>query len=387
MTKTGTIFAELLKLTPRYHFDKSVKQHGADYYSKSFTAWKQFITLLYAQITRKDSLRDIQTALTAQSSHLYHIGLDKAPPRSTFSDAMQKRDSEIFEDMFYKLLERCKDLTPKHKFRFKNPMYTIDSTLIDLCMASFPWAKYSKTKGALKLHYSYDHSGALPVFMTMTEGREHDSKTVKERFAPLPPDSILSIDRGYIDYNWLYSLTDSGVYFVMRTKKNFKYYVTGQHKKPSGKGVISDEKVMLGGVNCDDYPDDLRLVSFFDETSGKNYEFMTNIFHLSASTIAEIYKARWQIELFFKWIKQNLKIKTFLGTSKNAVMSQIWVAMCYYLLLSYIKYQTRYANSLLELSRVIRATIMERKSLIDILTVKPEKIVKVDTEDIQTGLF
>ena len=189
MTQVGTIFSELLKLVPRYHFDKAVNSHQGDRYAKSFTTWKQFITLLYSQITRKDSLREIETGLLAQSSRCYHLGLTRVC-RSTLADANNRRDFRIFETLFYHLLGRCKSLTPKHKFRFKNPLYSIEASTIDLCLSLFPWAKFRKTKGAIKLHCQYDHSGALPSFMVITDGKRHEARVVKEHTFPLKPDSI-----------------------------------------------------------------------------------------------------------------------------------------------------------------------------------------------------
>ncbi len=387
MTKTGTMFSELLNLTPRFEFDKAVNRYGADRYAKSFTSWRQFITLLYAQIKGKDSLRDIETGLAAQSSRWYHLGLCRVR-RSTLSDANNRRDYRIFEDMFYHLLDRCKGNIPKHAFRFKNPLYSIDATVIDLCLSVFPWAKFRKTKGAIKLHCLYDHSGALPSFMVITDGKKHEARVVKDNSFPIPPDSIVSVDRAYVDFKWLYSLTERGVFFVTRAKSNFKYDISGQHKEPVGKGVIKDEIVSLSGFYAEeDYPGELRRIEFHDEEQNKKLVFLTNNFKLAAATIAAIYKSRWQIELFFKWIKQNLKIKSFLGTSKNAVMSQVWVAMCYYLLLAYIKYQTKYAHSMLELSRAIRETLMDRRALVDILSLKPERLKKIKTEPIQASLF
>jgi len=198
----------------------------------------------------------------------------------------------------------------------------------------------------------------------------------------------VSVDRAYVDFKWLYSLTERSVYFVTRAKSNFKYDISGQHAEPKGKGVVKDEIVCLSGFYSEEnYPDELRRIEFYDKERNKKLVFLTNNFKLAASTIAAIFKSRWQIETFFKWIKQNLKIKSFLGTSKNAVMSQIWVAMCYYLLLAYIKYQTKYAGSMLKLGRVIRETLMNRKALVDILTLKPERITNVDIQPMQASLF
>lgn len=237
------------------------------------------------------------------------------------------------------------------------------------------------------MHCLYDHSGALPSFLTITDGKKHDVREVKDTPLPLSPDSIVSVDKAYIDYKWLYSLNIKRIWFVTRAKSNIDYAVTGQHPVKD-KLIITDEKISLQGPSAKDkYPQHLRLIRFYDEERQKMLTFLTNNFRLAATTIAQIYKSRWQIELFFKWIKQNLKIKSFLGTSKNAVMTQIWVAMCYYLLLTYIKYQTKYGYSLLQLSRIIRETLFDRKSLIDILTLKPEHFFTARNESLQGTLF
>lgn len=386
MNKVYTIFSELLKLCPRYQFDKAVEQYQGDRYVKTFTTWQQFMAILYSQITQKDSLRDIVTGLSAHASRWYHLGLSGIC-KSTLSDANAKRDYRMYEGLFYHLLARCKTLTPKHKFRFKNPLYTIDASTIDLCLSVFPWAKFRTTKGAIKLHCLYDHSGALPTFLTVTDGKKHDVRAVKDDTFPLSPDSIVSVDKAYIDYKWLNSLDEQGVWFVTRAKTNIDYAVVGQHPI-SSKRVLSDERISLQGpLTKSKYSKELRLIKYYDEERQKTLTFLTNNSKLAATTIAQIYKSRWQIELFFKWIKQNLKIKSFLGTSKNAVLTQIWVAMCYYLLLTYIKYQTKYSFSLLQLSRVIREMLFERKALIDILTLKPDRLKIRGEEPLQGALF
>ena len=386
MRKLETIFGELLKLVPRYQFEKAVQRYQGDRYVKSYTTWQQYITILFSQVKQKDSIRDIVTGLEANESRWYHLGLTGVH-RSTFSDANNKRSFQIFEDLFYHLLSRCKNLTPKHRFKFKNALYSIDASVIDLCLSVFPWAKFRKTKGAIKMHCLYAHSGAMPSFVTITDGKKHDVTVAKEVGFPLSPDSIVSIDRAYIDYKWLNSLDEKRVWFVTRAKSNIDCVVTGQHPV-SGKGVRKDQMILLTGTRTKNYyPKELRMIEFYDEETKKHLTFLTNNMKLAASTIAAIYKSRWQIELFFKWIKQNLKIKSFLGTSKNAVMTQIWVAMSYYLLLTYIKYQTKYAHSLLTLSRLIRETLFERKNLIDILTLKLERILSVHDEPLQGVLF
>ena len=237
------------------------------------------------------------------------------------------------------------------------------------------------------MHCLYDHSGALPTFLTVTDGKRHDVRVVKESDFPLTPDSIVSIDKAYIDYTWLSSLQKQRVWFVTRAKRNIDCAVVGQHPV-SAKAVLSDEQIMLQGPRSKTlYPEVLRLIRYYDAERKKTLVFLTNNFKLAATAIAQIYKSRWQIELFFKWIKQNLKIKSFLGTSKNAVLTQVWVAMCYYLLLSYIKYQTKYGSSLLQLCRVVRETLFERRSLIDILTLKPDKLLARKDQSAQGSLF
>ena len=390
MGQVNTIMSELLRIFPRYEFEKLEEQYNGNYYTKYFTGWQQLIVLLFAQIGGKDSLREIETSLNMHQSKWYHLGL-KGIKRSTLSDAMGNRSYKIFEGVFYRLLEKCQSVTPKHRFRFKNPLLTLDSTVIDLCLSIFPWAVFRKRKGAIKLHYLYDHSGSLPSFMVMTDGKHHDVRVArddKKLNLALLPDSILSVDRAYLDYKWLWDLNKKGVYFVTRSKGNIKYEVTGQHQLVNNKHVVRDDVISLKGYYTSrKYPESLRIVGYTDPETDKYYEFLTNNFTLAAKTIADIYKSRWQIELFFKWIKQNLKIKSFLGTTPNAVLSQVWVAMCYYLLLTYIKYQTKFAHSITELSRMIKEILMERTILIDILSLNVKKLKKIRDPIRQLSLF
>lgn len=380
MSHTNTVFNQVLHLMPRHQFDTLVERYGGDRYSKHFTCWNQLMVLLFAQIRGLDSLRDIVTGLRMQAPKWYHIGLSGVA-KSTLSDANNGRDWRIFEGLFYHMLSRCRELAPAHGFKFKNPLYTIDSTTIDLCLSVFPWAKFRKTKGALKIHCLLDHRGCIPSFVLVTEGRRHDLRVVKETDFPLIPDSIVSIDRAYIDFKYLYSLHSKGVFFVTRVKRNLAFEIAGQQEMPDKKGLLADKTVSLSGFNSKkDYPAPLRIVAWQDADTGKPLFFLTNNFSLAASTIAAIYKARWQIELFFKWIKQNLKIKSFLGTSHNAVMTQIWVAMIYFLLLAYVQFQTRYRHGMLALSRIFRETLMERVSMIDLLSINPEHGLKKNRE-------
>jgi hypothetical protein len=341
--------------------------------------------MLYAQVKGCDSLRDIQNGFAAQSYKLYHLGLPSVK-RSTLADANQTRDYRIYEKLFYKLLERCKNITPMHKFKFKNPLYTLDATVIDLCLSTFQWAKFRTTKGAIKLHYQFDNTTQIPSFLVISDAKQHEITVARSFFTPIA-DSIYCMDKGYLDFAWLYSIDTSRAFFVTRAKDNLNYSVVGQQKPDEKKGILSDEVIELSGFyQKKDYPKNLRLVRYFDKEQEKYLTFLTNNFLLSAFTISQIYKARWQVEIFFKWIKQNLKIKTFLGTSVNAVLTQIWIAMCYFLLLAYIKYQTKYKYSLFYLHRLIKETILERLNLIDLLNVTDKNLPKIKNTEQQLDL-
>lgn len=374
MSHSNTILHQLLQLVPRHRFDSLANARQGDRYVKHFDTWNQFTTLLYAQAGGKTSLRDIEQGLATHGNRGYHLGLRGPVRRSTLADANAKRDWRIYEGLFYELLGRCRDLTPKHKFRFKNPLYSLDATVIDLCLSTFPWAKFMARKGALRLHYQFDHSGHIPSFLIVTDGKRHEISVAKESF-PIIPDSITCFDKGYIDFDWLARITDGGAFFVTRAKENMVARFLGQQERPQGKGIVYDLIVENGCYKAARaYPYALRLIGYFDPETDCYLEFLTNNFSLAASTITKIYKSRWQIETFFKWIKQNLRIKAFLGTSPNAVMTQIWVAMCYYLLLAYVKYQARYARSLFYLHRIVQETLLERASLFDLLRLNDARL-------------
>lgn len=379
MNYCNTIFNQLVSFLPKDHFNQFVGQHKGDYYVKKLNTWNQLIILLYAQATNKDSLRDIETGLSTHVGKWYHLGV-RTVARSTLSDSMSKRDYRIFEKLFYSLLERCKTITPERQFRFQNPLYSFDSTTVELCLSVFDWAKYRTTKGALKIHTLLNNRTAIPEFLTVTEGKKADISVAQVTRLNLEKGSIIAYDRGYMDFEWWKKLDEQGIYFVSRAKSNNNLFVIGQHKMPIGKGVLADELVILGDYNAMEkqkYLKALRRVRFFDEKTQKEYVFLTNNCRLASTTIAAIYKDRWQIELFFKWIKQNLKIKSFFGTSKNAVLSQIWVAMIYYLLLAYIKFQTKFKQSLLAFTRMIRESLMFRQNLIDLLSLNTKNLFKL----------
>lgn len=373
MKNVSTVFNQILNLIPHGQIQKAIDKFNGDKYVKKFSTHHQFITLLYAQITEKDSLRDIERPININKGKIQYFSLPEVK-KSTFSDANNKRDCRIYEKIFSILLEKTMKLTPQHKFGFKHPLYSLDSTTIDLCLNVFDWAKYRTAKGAIKIHTKLNHNGNIPDFLVITDGKCSDITAAKTDFSFLP-DSIVVFDKGYFDFGWLNSLTQKGVFFVTRAKENMAYQVTGQHEFFEGTGVISDEEIVLTcPKSVKAYPEKLRMIKYYDIKTEKLYTFITNNFKLAAKTIADIYKDRWQVELFFKWIKQNLKIKSFLGTTKNAVMSQIWVAMITYLLYSYIKFQTKSVFSILDFSRMIKETLFQKISILDLLSLNPDNI-------------
>ncbi len=365
-----------LAFHPRYRFEKIVQKVGGDRYCKHFTAWKQFLTLLFAQISGKDSLREIETALLANHKRLYHLGME-AVARSTLSESMNRRKPDIFKALFEELLDRVMAYAPKHKFKFDNPLYAIDSTTINLYLTRYDWAHYRKHKGAIKLHTELDLSGNLPCFLVMSNGKMSDIRAAKDKI-PIQPDSIYTFDKGYYDFDWFQTISNAGAFFVTRIKSNAQIKFLGQHQEPNKElGVLKDETISYSSYHASKRcSETLRLVDFFDEESGKTYRFITNNFRIPASSIAEIYKQRWQIELFFKWIKQNLQIKSFLGTSENAVMSQIWVAMIHYLLVAYIKFLHSFKLGITELTNRIRDTLMQNQSLLEVLSLDRKTLEK-----------
>ncbi len=376
MANTTIVLNQLQHLLPLSEFQSFVGQHKADRYVKRLTCRNQLSILLYAQATGKHSLRDIQTGLTIRDSTWYHLGLETAA-RSTLAKANEKRPSQIYESLFYKLLEKCGTFSSKTaSFSFQNDLRAIDSTTIDLCLNLFPWARFRTEKGAIKLHTSFNIRSQIPDLIDITDGKVGDVTAAKGfDLSQYAPGTIFVIDRGYTDYAFLRMIVKAGHHFVIRRKSNAHTLRLKEHRSPSGKGVLKDE--IVGFVlpqALADYPEDLRLVTFHDAEHDVTYEFLTDERRLSAANIALIYKQRWQIEIFFKWIKQHLKIKTFLGTSKNAVLTQIWVAMIYFLLLAWIKFQTKFHGSLLELTRMIEAVILEQISIIDLLSFTPRTV-------------
>lgn len=369
MAHCNTIFSQILKLIPRHEFEALAKQHHSGRSFRTASRWSQFVSLSMAQLSGRNSLRDIVENLSAQTHRLYHLGSAKLS-RSNLSRINEDKPSALYEALFGKLFQRCQGMVPGHKFRFNNPLYWLDASTIDLCLSVFPWAKFRATKGAIKLHVGLNHSGHLPEFVTVTDGKVGDVTVA--RSIDFPKGSIVAIDRGYNDYSWYKQLTNNEIFFVTRLKSNAKIRVLECRPVLKSKGLISDETIEFTGFyTAKKCPIPLRRIGYRDPVTGKRYVFLTNNFKLAAKTIADIYKARWDVELFFKWVKQNLKIKAFIGTSKNAVMTQIWIALCMYLLLAFIKFQSRLSKSMQQILRLLQLNLFEKRDLLALLRGDP----------------
>ena len=360
---------------PRYIFQQKVDEYDGDKKTHKLKCWDQYLALMYGQIRQLDSIRAIQGGLSLQNHHWYHLNTNGIK-RSTFSDANNKRDYRIYEESFNFLLSKCMRYS-RNTFSFDNPIKSIDATTINLCHSIFPWAKYQTRKGAIKMHMMIEHNSYLPEMLVITDGKVGDITVARD--IPITPDSIYVMDKAYIDYKWLYSMNQSNAYFVVRAKKDMNYSVIGQQESEH-EDVVSEADIQtpwlhrIQASKRPKYSDTLRLVTYIDPETNKEYKFLTNIKNFRPETIALIYKQRWQIELFFKWIKQNLKIKTFIGTSKNAVFTQIWVAMIAYLMFWYLKHQTKFNKSLLYLARIINEMLFNRVHLLDVLGLSPPNI-------------
>ncbi len=369
MAHYNTVFSQLLKLIPRHEFETLAKQHHSGRSFRSASRWSQFVTMAMGQLSGRNGLRDIVENLSAQTHRLYHLGSARLS-RSNLSRINENKPSALYEALFEKLLKRCQGVVPGHQFRFKNPLYSLDASTIDLCLSVFPWAKFRTTKGAVKLHVGLNHAGYLPEFVTLTEGRKHD--VTVGRILKFPKGSIVVMDKAYNDYTWYKQLTNNGIFFVTRLKSNAKYRVIERREVLQSKGLTSDQTIEFTGLQvAKKCPVQLRRIGYRDPATGKHYVFLTNNFKLAARTIADIYKARWQVELFFKWIKQNLKIKSFVGTSKNAVMTQIWIALCMYLLLAFLKFQSKLTKSMQQILRLWQLNLFEKRDMMALLRGDP----------------
>jgi len=381
MYNPTTILHKTLEILPRYDFEALVKQYKADKYSKSFTTWNQFVVMLVAQAKDWNSLREVETGFRTHYNKLYHLGFKTNPTKSTLSRVNRNRNHEIYEQYFQivRKVIQPKLLKKRFDFEIERILKIVDSSTIKLSIDLFDWAKFRYNKGALKLHTSFNLTDQIPEFVNITDGKVGDINGINFNAYH---DCILVFDRGYTSIDKWAILDENCVTFVARVKKNFNLEVLGQHKKPAGKGILKDQVVKFGSKRSSEaYPSKLRLVTYADETTGRVFRYITNNFDYSAEVIAYIYKKRWEIELFFKWIKQNLKIKTFFGTSENAVKMQIWVAMIYYLILRYIQGQTS-IKSLLEFTRVMREIILDNRSVFDIYSAKIRSQVNIIDDDV-----
>ena len=365
MNKFSSVFGQMLQIISRHEFYKAVVETEAENKAKGFTCWQQFVAMLFCQLGQAHSLREITGGLATCLGKLKHLGVESAPNRSTLSYANEHRPWQLYERVFYGLLDRCRGLTQgEKKFRFKNKLFSLDATVIELCASLFEWAKFRQTKGAVKLHLLLDHDGYLPVFAHITEGKVHEVNIAREVF--LPRGSIVVIDRGYVDYELFSRWTEQGVYFVTRQKNNADYRVIEQRQLPYGRNILKDEVIELRGFYSQQkcaYR--LRRIEVWDEENGQVIVIVTNHLSFGSTTIASIYRDRWQIEIFFKTIKQNLRIKTFVGTSSNAVMIQIWTALIAILILKYLKFRSTFGWSLSNLVAMLRYNLFTYRDLWD----------------------
>jgi putative transposase len=350
----------MLKLIPRHHFAKLEAEHGTGRQARSFTRWSQLVHLISMQLTSRASLRDGIASLKARLKSLYHLGV-KPVARSTFADANHQRPASFFAALFAEMYRRCQPVAPKHKFKFKNKLYSLDATVVSLCLSLFPWAEFRRTKAGVKLHTLLDHGGYLPAFVAITPAREHEVK--KARSLNLPKGSIVVEDLGYTDYARYGQLTVQKIFFVTRQKSNARYRVLERRPVNTALGLVSDETIQLTGAKGRECPKPLRRIVYQDPETDKVYVFLSNHFRLAAKTIANIYKERWQIEIFFRFIKQNLKIKAFIGNSENAVMSQIYAALIVYLLLCYTKFLCNLNVTLQHFMRILQLNLFRTCSV------------------------
>lgn len=364
MVRTASCFAQALSLINRYEFARLVTEHRADRRTKGFSCWDQFVAMLFCQMAAANTLREICYGLATALGKLVHLGLNEAPKRSTLAYANEHRPWQLYRGVFEHVLGRCQTLaaSKKLKFRFKNPLRSLDATVIDLCLEMFDWARFRRAKGAIKLHMQLDHRGYLPCWAWLTEGKTHEV-TVARRLS-FDPGTIVVMDMAYTDYRMFAAWTEAEVLFVTRMKDNAVYRVR-ERRRDSEKGLILRDQIirLTGARAADKCPHDLRRVVVWDEEHEREIVLLTNIFHLSARTIAAIYKERWQIETFFKALKQNLKVKTFVGTSENAVQIQIWTALIAMLLLKFMQLKSSWHWSLSNLAAMVRMNLLTYRDL------------------------
>lgn len=356
MIQVCSVFSQLLQLFSRGEFARAVKQHSAERHAKGFTCWGQFVAMLFCQVAQLKSLREVCMGLASCEAPLKHLGMSETPKKSTLAYANENRPWELYQTVFHQLLEKCQGEVAarggRKRFRFKNKLVSLDGSIIDLSATMFDWAKYRRTKGAIKLHLLLDHDGYLPSFAVVTEGKH--SEVAVARGLRLESGTILVIDRGYNDYEWFAEMTGDGVFFVTRMKSNTVYTVEAECEVPEG-NVLRDQIISLPALRkAGEEPVLFRRIEYWNKDKQEILVFFSNLLHLAASTIAAIYKERWKVELFFKALKQTLKVKTFLGTSANAVKTQIWTALIAMLILKYLQMKSTFGWSLSNLAALLR---------------------------------
>lgn len=370
MSHHNTAFHQLLKPLSRHKFEALAKQHHCGQKLRKASRWDQFLGMAMSQLSGRQSLRDIQANLEAQRHKLYHLGA-KPIARSTLARLNETQPAELYEALFFKLLHQCKNQPGKHKFRFKNPLYSLDASAIDLSLKLFPWAIHREDIANMKLSVGLNHSTQIPEFVALGDGKENDM--VQGCRFQFPRGSIVVFDKGYVNYQWYGNLTKQGVSFVTRMRPNTVYKVMVRHDVDTKEGVTSDQTIQLSSAHAAKRgaPKMLRRIGYRDSRTGKHYQFLTNHFRLCAKTIAEIYKDRWNVELFFKAIKQSLQIKAFVGTSKNAVLTQIWIALITYLMVAFARHSAREGWTVQRMLRVIQLNLFERRALSELLKPSP----------------
>jgi hypothetical protein len=369
MNKGKTVFSQIMDYLPMHEFHRCVKRYKGDRYVKSFSCHSQFLALAFAQITFRESLRDIETCLGALRGKLYHCGIRGTVLRSTLAYANETRDWHIYADFAHVLIDTARELYSNEPFalELEETIYALDATTIDLCLALFPWATFRRRKGAIKLHTLLDLQGNIPTFIQITPGSVHEINILDDLV--FEAGSFYIMDRSYIDYERLYHLNQHYAFFVIRAKSNLQFQRLYSHLVDKSTGLRCDQTIVLTGVNSsNEYPDKLRRIKFYDHEHDILLTFLTNNFTLPALTIAQMYKCRWQIELFFKWIKQHLRIKAFYGTSENAVKTQIWIAISVYVLVAIIKKRLHVKLSLYTILQILSVTLFERIHIYQLLT-------------------
>lgn len=361
-----TVFAQLMEFIPTYQFQLCVDRYHGHRYVKDFSCWDQFLCLAFAQLTYRESLRDIEACLRAQQPKLYHMGFRGRVSRATLADANEVRDWRIYRDFAQVLMAMARDLYRDEPFgaELSETVYAFDSTTIDLCLSLFPWGKFRRHKSAVKLHTLLDLRGSIPTSVYVTGGQVHDVNLLDEVL--LEAGAIYLLDRGYVDFARLHAFTQACAFFVTRAKKNMQYYRRSSRPVERATGVWCDQTIRLTGVrSAQRYPDPLRRIHYFDAEKDSRLTFLSNNFLLPPLTIAQLYRARWQVELFFRWIKQHLRIKAFYGTSENAVKTQVWVAMAVYALVAIVKKQLRLDLSLYKILQILSVTIFEKNPILE----------------------